>query len=449
MRRLEERPVRPSSLLAAVAFCFLAAASLPALAEAIGKLHGTVVDRAGVGVEKAEIVLTNDKFRTRILKGKSKKDGKYVFPFVETGPYQIAVNVPGHKVLRVVLESRGDGETEVTKNDWILSPKDTVPVFEVPFTGSLGFCELDLVIVKEDEFLDAYRALRQPGAGEAQAQAGAAPGAGAPGAETPAPRLTGDVYDQGRQLAQSGKHAEAIPLFQKALEEEPDNQAVIYALGLSSLEVGNAADAEAAFQKLLALNPEYPAANYYLGRAQAAGYKNAAAIASYRKEIDISPDKKTNLLEHIAQVQMEMAKTQPAALEQARLTLEEIRTADPKNANALSQLAEIYRQQGKRQEQEEMYRLLAEADPQNADVTFFNLGAIAFNANRREEAANNFRKALEVNPKHADAHYQLAQCLVGMGKFPEAVAHYEQYLTLEPSGKRSDEVRKVVAKLKG
>jgi tetratricopeptide (TPR) repeat protein len=433
-----------SAFLAAAALCGLVAAHPPAFAEATGKLQGTVVDRSGAGVEKAEVVLTNDKFRSRILKGKTKKEGKFVFPFVETGPYQIAVNVPGHKIVRLAVESRGDSDTEVTKNDWILSPKDAVPVFEVPFTGNYGFCKAVVTIVKEDEFIEAYRALRQPAAGEAKAQAAAAPEAAAL-----APRLTGDVYEQGRQLAQAGKHAEALPLFQKALEEEPDNQAVIYALGLSNLEAGNAAEAEAAFQKLLTLNPEYPAAHYYLGRAQAAGYKNAAAIASYRKEIEISPDKKVNLLEHIAQVQMEMAKTQPAALEQARQTLEEIRGADPKNANALSQLAEIYRQQGKRAEQEEMYRLLAEADPQNADVTFFNLGAIAFNANRREEAANNFRKAIEINPKHAEAHYQLATCLVGMGKFPEAVAHNEQFLALEPSGRRSEEVRKMVAKLKG
>jgi len=432
--------------LAAAAIPFLLLTAAPLFAQSTGRVQGTIVDRDGKGIEKADISLTSEKFRTRIQKGKSKKDGKFVFPFAETGPHIIEVNVPGYKVVRVAVESREQDSTDTFKKEYFLSPKDAIPTLEIPFTGTYGHCKVDITIVKEEEFADAYRALKGAGQG-GQTAAAADPAAGA--APAPPSGGAGDPYDAGRQLADAGKHAEAVPLFQQALAASPDEQTYLIALGRSQLEAGDAAGAETTLQKLVSLNPSYASAHYYLGKAQAANFKNAAAIASFRKEIEISPDKAASLLLHVASAQMEMAKTQPAALEQARATLEEVLVAEPNNTNALSQLADFYRQKGDRAKQEEMYQKLVAADPQNADVTFFNLGALAVNGNRREEAAANFLKAIEVNPKHAEAHLQLAYCLVGLGKIPDAVTHFEQYLSLEPTGKRGDEVRKLVAKLKG
>lgn len=430
-----------------VAAAILGAAALlssPARAEVTGKLEGVIVDRDGKGIEKAEIVFTNEKYRTRIQRGKSKKDGKFVFPFLETGNQIMQVNLPGYRVLRVQVEARAEGEAETRKEDHILGPKDPIPPIDVPSTVNLGICRVHVMVVKEEEYLDAYRALKAPAEGEKKAEA--APAQAAPAAPAEQPK---DPYDAGRQLAEAGKHAEAIPLFQQALADSPENQTYLFALGRSQLESGATAEAEATLQKLIALNPAYVSAHYYLGKAQQANYRNAAAVESYRKEIEVSPDKQVNLLMHVASVQLEMAKTQPAALDQARATLEQILAAEPNNTSALSQLADIYRQKGDRAKQEETYRRLVEADPTNADVTFFNLGAIAINANRREEAAANFRKALEINPKHAEAHLQLAYCLVGMGKMAEALPHFEQYLALEPNSKRSGEVKSLISKLKG
>jgi tetratricopeptide (TPR) repeat protein len=419
------------------------AAAAPAHAQSLGRVQGTVVDRAGQGLEKVEIVLTSEKTKARLLRGKSKKDGKFVFPFVETGPYILQVNLAGYKVLKVAVDSRDESGEESVKKELVLSPKDAIPTVDVPFTGNFGHCTIDLIVVKEEEFVDAYRELKK-GTGEAAKTAEAPLPGGAAGAAAPgeAPK---DPYDAGRQLAEASKHAEAVQMFDQGLAVTPDDANLLYGKGRSQLELGNYSQAETTLQKLVLANPGFANAHYYLGKAQAADYKNAAAVQSYRQEIELSPDKKAFLLLKIAELQHEMSKTQPAALDQERATLEELLAVEPTNAQAISQLAEAYRLKGDKVKQAEMYRRLTEADPAHADLAFYNLGVQALNANRREEAATNFQKALDINPKHAGAHLQLGYCLFGMGKTPEAVAHFQEYLTLEPDGKDAPEVKHLIA----
>ncbi len=416
----------------------------PSLAQSRGKVEGLLLDGEGNGVGKTQILVINEQIRSRRQKGKTKKNGKFVFPFVETGSYIFEVKAPGHRVLKVMVDSRAHADSETFHKEYVLGPKDEFPAIDVPFTGDYGHCKVEITIVKEEEYMAALRELRgETGVAEKPKQVFEAlqTSMASRGSEE-------DPYEIGRGLAMAGKHEETIPHFQEKLQESPDDTQVMYALGRSQLDAGQTGDAEEALKKLVAINPEYTGAHYYLAQAQAANFKNAAAIQSYRKEIEISPDKRFSLLMHIANVQLEMANINPAALDQAKTTLEEVLAAEPGNVSAMSQLADIYRRTGDSVRQNEMYNLIAEADPENADVAFFNLGAMAFNENRREEAAANFQKAIEANPNHAEAHLQLGKCLVGLGKFPEAIAHLEQYLSLEPKGMHAGEAQSMLAQLK-
>ncbi len=430
------------SLVVMVAVCAVAS-GVPALAQIRSRVQLVVVDNEGNGLKKAEIVAINQDYKSRIQKGSTKKKGKYTFPFLEKGSYIFEVNFPGYRILKLAVDQRGESETEPFQKEYILGSKDPMPVVDLPQTGDYGYCKIKVTMVKEEDYRQALRALRKPAASDEVVAA--------PAADALAPSTLGggkdDAYEQGRVLAETGKHQEAIPLFELRLDEVPDDQAALYALGRSQIETGLTFEAETTLKKLIAVNTNYVSAYYYLGRAQAANFKNAAAIQSYRKEIEISPDRKSSLLGYIANAQVAMSKTNPAALDQAQATLEELLVEDLDNAAALSQLADIYRRKGDTAMQQDAYRRLVEADPENADVTFFNLGAIAFNAGRREEAAAHFEKALETNPNHPGAHFQLGTCLVGMGQFPEAVSHFETYLSLEPDGEHVSSAKGMIAQL--
>ncbi len=78
----------------------------------------------------------------------------------------------------------------------------------------------------------------------------------------------------------------------------------------------------------------------------------------------------------------------------------------------------------------------------------YNQGVIAWNAGKAEDAKKAFEEALKADPKHANSHYQLAMCLINLGKMPEAVAEFESYLQLAPDGQYAAQVKAMLVTLK-
>jgi tetratricopeptide (TPR) repeat protein len=78
----------------------------------------------------------------------------------------------------------------------------------------------------------------------------------------------------------------------------------------------------------------------------------------------------------------------------------------------------------------------------------YNVGVTAWNAGKAEEAKKAFEEALKADPKHANSHYQLAMCLINLGKMPEAVAEFELYLQLAPTGEYAGQVKAMLTQLK-
>jgi tetratricopeptide (TPR) repeat protein len=77
----------------------------------------------------------------------------------------------------------------------------------------------------------------------------------------------------------------------------------------------------------------------------------------------------------------------------------------------------------------------------------YNLGVIAWNAGKAEDAKAKFEEALKADPNHAASHYQLAMCLVNLGKLPEAASEFDTYLKLAPDGEFAAQAKAIVASL--
>ena len=78
----------------------------------------------------------------------------------------------------------------------------------------------------------------------------------------------------------------------------------------------------------------------------------------------------------------------------------------------------------------------------------FNVGVTAWNAGKAEEAKKAFEEVLKIDPKYANAHYQLAMCYVNLGKMPEAIASFEAYLQNAPDGQYAAQVKAMLTQLK-
>jgi len=64
------------------------------------------------------------------------------------------------------------------------------------------------------------------------------------------------------------------------------------------------------------------------------------------------------------------------------------------------------------------------------------LGIAYFRIRRWEEAAEEFRMALELSPVNDYAHYALGRCLEKQGKQAEANGHYKLASSLRPGSKQ-------------
>jgi tetratricopeptide (TPR) repeat protein len=84
---------------------------------------------------------------------------------------------------------------------------------------------------------------------------------------------------------------------------------------------------------------------------------------------------------------------------------------------------------GKLREAESIYRkLLDEAGPDA--LVFFNLGVLLEDMERKAEAAESYQAALQLDPRMADGHYNLALVCEKLGRPQEAIRHMAQYRKL-------------------
>src|SRR4029077_10931965 len=78
----------------------------------------------------------------------------------------------------------------------------------------------------------------------------------------------------------------------------------------------------------------------------------------------------------------------------------------------------------------------------------FNQGVVLWNGGKIPEAKKAFESALQANPNHGGAHYQLVMALVNEGNLPSATTEFETYLKLAPEGPTAAPAKGLVATLK-
>ena len=79
---------------------------------------------------------------------------------------------------------------------------------------------------------------------------------------------------------------------------------------------------------------------------------------------------------------------------------------------------------------------------------FDNQGVILWNGGKVAEAKKAFESAIQANPNHAEAHYQLGMALVNEGNLAAAATEFETYMKLSPDGPNSATAKALVAQLK-
>jgi len=116
------------------------------------------------------------------------------------------------------------------------------------------------------------------------------------------------------------------------------------------------------------------------------------------------------------------------------------KSAGDERANLAGRLLEIAKMKGDAAA-EALYEGILGPNPKIS----YNKGVDLYNSGNLSQAKPHLKKAVEIDPKFADAYYLLAICEVSDGEIKAAKDHFDKYLQLEPNGKNAAMVKEMLS----
>lgn len=133
--------------------------------------------------------------------------------------------------------------------------------------------------------------------------------------------------------------------------------------------------------------------------------------------------------------------------EQAIVSLQKAIDVDPKHWKSHNNMALASVDLGELEVAEAHYRESLAIEPQPA--IYNDLGFVLARQGLPHEAAEMYRKSLELAPESATAHYNLAAALAGSGELAEAEAHFRSSIEIEPTSRAYTALGLVIAQQQG
>ncbi len=216
-----------------------------------------------------------------------------------------------------------------------------------------------------------------------------------------APESPGVQYNLARHLAEAGRVEEALAAYRKTVEVKPKDVRAWNNMGLLLAQQGRAADAEQAYRSALERAPNYTLARANLGNLLMDAGRFDEGVAAYEEGIALDP-KNAELMNGLGW-RFEQKGDRDRALSwygRALDTAPNFPAARINRANLLIAL-------GRLGDAEKDARAAVEQSPQSAQALFI-LGNIYALSGRRDEAAAQYRHALELDPSLTAAKDNLA-----------------------------------------
>ena len=241
----------------------------------------------------------------------------------------------------------------------------------------------------------------------------------------------------GGTLSIQGKHVEAIAAHQRYIELDPSEPNAYDSLGLSYQWAGNYGKAIESYQKALELNPHFDIAIVHLANTRFRMGQYKAAIDGVRNYIAAAPSdsERGRGYEALALIYLRQGNVNPAivAAKAASLTGKLVLWPKCLVARQLGKTSEA-----ERLEDEYLAKLVQLDRGRRANPRFklYYQGTIALNRGRDDEALANFRQALSHPPipwNIQDMEDCLADALLKLGRYDEAIAEYQRILALSPN----------------
>ena len=232
----------------------------------------------------------------------------------------------------------------------------------------------------------------------------------------------------GAAYARLGRYEDARREYRRALEVDPENAAVRFNLALALYKTALVAEATQELEQVLVHDPKNKAAALLLADCQLQMGNDARVVALLEpREADLGQDRLYSYL-------MGTALLRRNELERGQVFIDRLfREGDTAPARVLMAVAHL-RRKDPRAALADLERAV-ELDPKLPTVHSLH-GRALMESGRRPEAAEAFRRELDVNPNDFDSNLYLGLLLRDEGKLDEALDHLKRASRLRPQDPR-------------
>lgn len=248
------------------------------------------------------------------------------------------------------------------------------------------------------------------------------------------------IYFLGKLDQLEGRVDDAIQRYRTVASLQPNFVAVLVNLGNIYLELDRLEDAKSSFASALQKQSINPAAHYGLGQVALSNRSYEEAVEHFEKALALTPE--ANRIHYaLAMAYRGLRNSEKTKFHLAQQGPVGVRVADPlmDQLQDLVKGARVYLVRGKIalearrfEEAAAEFRKAIEASPDSV-AAHVNLGAALTQLNDLKGAAKQFEKAIVIDPNNLTAHYNLAVLLANEKKHEQAIVHLEKVALLNPN----------------
>ena len=245
------------------------------------------------------------------------------------------------------------------------------------------------------------------------------------------PRHNTSHHNLGEVLRRQERYEEAIASFRTVLKNDPEYALAHAGMGDALFRLGRYDEAIKSLSRAVSLRPNQPISGVLyvlMGRASLELDRLETAEKHFQRAMEINPDT-VELLVYMACLRIAQQR-----YEEADEYLLRVRELKPHDLATLQNTAEVLRKQGHHEEAIASYRVVLEIDPEHA-LAYAGMGDALFQLERYEEALASLTQAISLQsdlPMAARLHVLMGQASQELGRTKVAAEQYERALLVEP-----------------